>query len=124
MPHEDCMDEPLATVYAGRATLSNSLTLLQEGTFRGRTALVTGGGTGIGAGIATELVRLCADVVIASRKPEHYEQGAEAIRAAGVNVVGMPLDIREPDDVDRVLERAEATFGRPVSLLVNNAAAN
>jgi NAD(P)-dependent dehydrogenase (short-subunit alcohol dehydrogenase family) len=98
--------------------------MLPAGTFAGRTALVTGGGTGIGHGIATQLARLGADVIVASRKPEHFEEGATLLREEGLSARGVALDIRDPDAVEQALDECEEAFGRPVGLLVNNAAAN
>ena len=49
---------------------------------RGQVALITGGGTGIGFGVAQLLSELGAHVVLASRKPEHLEQACAAITAA------------------------------------------
>jgi NAD(P)-dependent dehydrogenase (short-subunit alcohol dehydrogenase family) len=98
--------------------------MLPPGTFSGRTAIITGGGTGIGMGIASALGRLGADVVVASRKPEHYDEGASLLRDAGMSARGIALDIRDPDAIEGALDEAEAAFGRPVGLLVNNAAAN
>src|SRR3954454_8193962 len=92
-------------------------------TFQGRSAFVTGGGTGLGAAIANGLARLGADLIIGSRKPEHYEDAANRLRTAGASAIGVELDIRDPDAVECALDAAETAFGRPVGLLVNNAAA-
>ncbi|MBV9662195.1 MAG: SDR family NAD(P)-dependent oxidoreductase, partial [Acidimicrobiales bacterium] len=69
--------------------------MLPEGTFKGRSALVTGGGTGIGLGIASELCRLGADVALASRREEHYEHAAAELAGAGRSAIGVKLDIRD-----------------------------
>jgi NAD(P)-dependent dehydrogenase (short-subunit alcohol dehydrogenase family) len=69
--------------------------MLHEGTLDGRTALVTGGGTGIGMAVATELGRLSADVVVASRELDHVEQGAASVPATGARAFGVSLDIRD-----------------------------
>ncbi len=96
---------------------------LPGGTYDGVGVLVTGGGTGLGRAIATEFARLGADVVIASRKPEHLEQGQQAIEALGQRVVTVGCDIRDPDQVEAAFDRATEAFGLP-GVLVNNAAAN
>jgi len=96
---------------------------LPPDTFAGVTVLVTGGGTGLGLGIASEFARLGASLVIASRKPEHLDAGSEAIGAIGAPVNPVVCDIRDPEAVSAAFDSAEATFGLP-GVLVNNAAAN
>jgi NAD(P)-dependent dehydrogenase (short-subunit alcohol dehydrogenase family) len=84
---------------------------------------VTGGGTGLGRAIATEFARLGADLVVASRKPEHLEAATEALTGVGGGVLTVPCDIREPDQIAAAFDAAEARFGLP-GVLINNAAAN
>jgi NAD(P)-dependent dehydrogenase (short-subunit alcohol dehydrogenase family) len=96
---------------------------LPPGTYAGRVVLVTGGGTGLGRATAVEFARLGADIVIASRKPEHLEAGAAAIGVLDVRVVTAVCDIRSPDDVASAFDTAESELGLP-DVLVNNAAAN
>ena len=96
---------------------------LPAGTYDGSTVLVTGGGTGLGKAIASEFARLGADLVIASRKPEHLEAGEAAIRELDANVATVECDIRDPDSIAAAFDAAEAAFGLP-DVLVNNAAAN
>ena len=54
---------------------------LPAGTYAGSCVFVTGGGTGLGKAIAAEFARLGADLVIASRKPDHLDAGRQAIDA-------------------------------------------
>ncbi len=98
-------------------------TALPPDTFAGVAVLVTGGGTGLGKAIASEFARLGASIMIASRKEEHLTAGRDAIAALGTPVLAVACDIREPDDVARTFDAAEAAFGLP-GVLVNNAAAN
>lgn len=86
----------------------------------GLVALVTGGGTGIGAAVARELARTGAKVAVCGRRPEPLETVRAGIEAAGRDCLAYPTDVREPEQVaalaDAVLER----FGR-VDVLVHSA---
>ena len=89
----------------------------------GRVALVTGGGTGIGLGIAWCLAAAGATVAIASRKPEHLEAAAAELRSRGARVSTVETNVREPDAVARMVEQVAQAHGR-LDILVNNAAGN
>ena len=96
---------------------------LPPGTFAGTSVFVTGGGTGLGKATATEFARLGADIVVASRKAEHLEAGAEALGAFGTRVVTVACDIRDPEQIAAAFDAAEERLGLP-GVLINNAAAN
>jgi NAD(P)-dependent dehydrogenase (short-subunit alcohol dehydrogenase family) len=96
---------------------------LPEGTYADTCVFITGGGTGLGKAIGTEFARLGADLVIASRKPEHLEAGKKAAEATGSRVLTVRCDIRDPDQIAVAFEEATSTFGLP-DVLINNAAAN
>lgn len=96
---------------------------LPAGTYESSTVLVTGGGTGLGSAIAQEFARLGANIVIASRKPEHLAEGRARIEAIGGTVSTVGCDIRDPDSIAAAFDDAEATFALP-DILINNAAAN
>jgi len=86
----------------------------------GKTALITGGATGIGAAIAREFGHLGATVVIASRKPDRIAAAAQGLsEEIGRPVHGLPCDIRDTEAVaalvDGTLERCGA-----LDILVNN----
>ena len=98
-------------------------TPLPPDTFRGQGVVVTGGGTGLGRAIAIEFARLGADLVILSRKAEHLDAGRAAAVEQGAQVEVIACDIREPEQIARAFDAAEAAFGLP-GVLVNNAAAN
>jgi NAD(P)-dependent dehydrogenase (short-subunit alcohol dehydrogenase family) len=97
--------------------------MLPEKTLNGRVAIITGGGTGIGFGIASEYARLGAKLVLASRNEKHLEPSAQALAAKGAEVIAVRADVREPEDVDRMVQAAVARFGT-IDILVNNAAGN
>jgi len=94
--------------------------MLPESTFSNRTGIITGGATGIGFGIAKELVRLGARVVIASRKEENLQKAVEELGAGASYHV---LDVRDAAVVEEMAAKVEAEFGR-IDFLVNNAAGN
>ncbi len=90
------------------------------GLFRDRTALITGGGRGIGRAIALAFARLGANVVIASRKSANLTPTAAAITAIGAQCLAVPTNIRETDQVDALVQQALERFGA-IDFLVNNA---
>lgn len=97
--------------------------MLPAGTFAGQTVLVTGGGTGLGKGMAAEFARLGAKLAIVSRKPEHLEAGVAAMRDIGAEAAAFACDIRDPDRITEVFNEIEEALG-PVTVLINNAAGN
>lgn len=96
------------------------LGIYAPGLFAGRTALVTGGGRGIGRAIALGFARLGANVVIASRKSENLMPTAEEIRSLGVDCLAQPMSIREPEQVDELVKKSLERFGC-IDFLLNNA---
>lgn len=94
--------------------------MLPENTFSNRIGIITGGATGIGFGIAKELVRLGAHVVIASRKEENLKS---AVAELGERASYHVLDVRDAAAVEEMAAKVEAERGR-IDFLVNNAAGN
>ena len=87
----------------------------------GRVAIVTGGGTGIGAATARLLARHGADVVVASRTADELERAAAAIRdASGRRCLAVPTDVKDEEQVARMVQRTIDELGR-IDILVNNA---
>jgi len=86
----------------------------------GRVAIVTGGGRGLGRQLAEALAETGADLVLCARKAEACEQAAAELSSAhGVRALGLRCDVREPGQVDEVVERTLAELGR-IDVLVNN----
>ncbi len=89
----------------------------------GKTALVTGGGRGIGRFIATGLAEAGADVIVTSRKMKNLEPTAQELAASyGVRAYALPCDLGKEEDIDRLVGEAVAKCGR-IDILVNNAGA-
>lgn len=86
-------------------------------------AIVTGGGTGLGFAIAERLGRDGARLVLASRNRAHLEQAVEGLKRANIDAIGVPTDVREPDQVRAMVDRVMQEHGR-IDVLVNNAAGN
>ena len=97
--------------------------VFREGLFAGQVGIVTGGGTGIGFGVAELLASLGMHVVLASRSSEHLDHAAEKITAAGGKASTATLDVRDPERVRAVMQEISERHGR-LDLLVNNAAGN
>jgi NAD(P)-dependent dehydrogenase (short-subunit alcohol dehydrogenase family) len=89
----------------------------------GKTAIVTGGGTGIGKAIAIEFARAGADVAVCSRQLEHLEPVAKAIHDLGRRAFAMAVDVRQEEQVKGIVERAVREFGK-LDVMVNNAGAS
>ena len=88
-----------------------------------RVAVITGGGTGIGLAVARRLGQLGARIVIGSRNAANLEAGCAALLQAGLDPLTVQVDVRNPEQVDELVMRAERHFGR-IDILVNNAAGN
>lgn len=89
----------------------------------GRTALVTGGGTGLGLSMALRFAELGANLVIASRSADHLAHAEQAIAEKGAKVLSKSCDVRSFESVDAIVEEAVSTFGS-IDIVVNNAAGN
>lgn len=87
----------------------------------GKTAIVTGAGNGIGAGVAEMLASLGVHVVACDIEADSVEQVAQKIAQQGGSIRAVHCDVRNMDDVDKTIQTAVTEFGS-LDILVNNAA--
>ena len=90
---------------------------------RGKTAWITGGGTGLGRAMALRFAVLGAAVAVSGRRQEPLDGVVNEIHAAGGRAASAPCDVRDASQVDTALARVRETVGVP-DILVNNAAGN
>jgi len=89
--------------------------------FEGKTAVITGGATGVGFATAVRLAEEGARVVITGRRVDVGRQAAESIRAAGMTAEFVPADVADAEQVCSLMDQAVERFGS-IDILVNNAA--
>lgn len=100
------------------------MSIFRADLFRDQVVLVTGGGTGIGRGLAAALAAHGADTAILSRRAEHLEPAAaEIVAASGRRCLPLVADVRQPDQVEAATARVVAELGR-IDAVVNAAAGN
>ena len=89
----------------------------------GRVALITGGSSGIGLGIAEVFAELGANLVLTGRRTDRLQEAAERLAPSGARIVTIASDVRDYAATQGVIERTVAEFGR-LDVLINNAAGN
>jgi NAD(P)-dependent dehydrogenase (short-subunit alcohol dehydrogenase family) len=98
--------------------------MLRDNALKGKTIVVTGGGTGLGKAMSTYFLELGANVVITSRKLDVLQKtAAELEEKTGGKVLALACDVRNDFEVEQVLKQTLETFGA-VHGLLNNAAGN
>lgn len=98
--------------------------MLRDNALKGKTILVTGGGTGLGRAMSKCFLQLGANVIIASRKLPVIEQTAKELQEETKgNVLGLSCDVRNYEDVEKMINAGMEKFGK-IDVLVNNAAGN
>jgi NAD(P)-dependent dehydrogenase (short-subunit alcohol dehydrogenase family) len=88
----------------------------------GKVAIVTGGGSGIGRQMAEGLAEMGADLVLCARHLDRCEAAADELRALGVSALALRCDVRDPNEVEAVVDRTRSELGR-IDVLVNNSGA-
>ncbi|WP_373522344.1 SDR family oxidoreductase [Aquiflexum sp.] len=98
--------------------------MLREGALKGKTIVVTGGGTGLGKSMGQYFLKLGANLIITSRKLDVLEGTAKEMESeTGGKVLPLACDVREIDQVEKMFADAVAHFGK-VDVVLNNAAGN
>ena len=92
------------------------------GQLEGKISIITGGGTGIGLGIARAFVKEGAKVVLAARNLPRLEEAANELQGLGGTVEVVPTDVTQEAEVQSLFSRTMNTFGR-LDIQVNNSGA-
>ncbi|MBM7647704.1 gluconate 5-dehydrogenase [Bacillus ectoiniformans] len=88
----------------------------------GKTAIVTGGGRGLGEQMAEALAEAGANIAICSRNAENCEAVAERLASLGVKTFALACDLTNPEDIEQAVEKILEEFGQ-IDILVNNSGA-
>ncbi|MGA2464821.1 MAG: SDR family oxidoreductase [Thermodesulfobacteriota bacterium] len=94
--------------------------ILEMFSLKGKSGIVTGGGSGIGKAIAKGLVQAGAEIVIVGRNRERLEKAATEIEKFGGPVIALQADISKIEEIKKVVDRAVKEFGK-IDFLFNNA---
>jgi NAD(P)-dependent dehydrogenase (short-subunit alcohol dehydrogenase family) len=98
--------------------------MLAPGSLKGKTFLITGGGTGLGRSMGKYFLELGANLAIASRKLDVLEKtAAELMSETGGKVFAVACDVRKYEEVDNAIKTTEKQFGQ-IDGVLNNAAGN
>jgi NAD(P)-dependent dehydrogenase (short-subunit alcohol dehydrogenase family) len=85
-----------------------------------RVVIVTGASSGLGKAFATSCAEAGADLVLAGRRADRLAETAALVESTGRRALSVPTDVRVPEDCQRLVDIASATFGQ-IDVLVNNA---
>lgn len=93
--------------------------MANDGWLKGTTALITGGGTGIGRAVALRFIAEGANVAIVGRTRETLDEVIEAAGDGGARMLALTADVTSPADMHRVVAETVATFGQLDTLVPN-----
>lgn len=98
--------------------------MLKPDSLKGKTIIITGGGTGLGRSMGKYFLELGANLVITSRKKDVIDKTAkELMNETGSNVLAVPCDVRKYEEIENVIKETENRFGS-INGVLNNAAGN
>merc|ERR1719228_884034 len=101
-------------------------TCLPAGSFDGKVAFITGGGTGLGKGMSKKFAEVGATVVISSRKQPVLDAAVDEIMSTNPagKVIAIPCDVRNPMAIKETVDKMQDVTGKLPSVVINNAAGN
>ena len=88
---------------------------------KGKVAIITGAGRGLGKASSLKMAKEGASLVILSRTPAELRETARAIGALGADVISVKADVSNPKDIEKVVDKTIEHFGK-IDILMNNAA--
>jgi NAD(P)-dependent dehydrogenase (short-subunit alcohol dehydrogenase family) len=98
--------------------------MLKEDSLKGKTIIITGGGTGLGKSMGKYFLQLGANLVITSRKKDILDKTASELSSeTGGKVLAVACDVRKYEEIENVLRNTELEFGQ-IHGVLNNAAGN
>ncbi len=98
--------------------------MLKEGSLKGKTIIITGGGTGLGKSMGKYMLELGANLVITSRKEDVLQNTSEELmKLTGGKVLPVACDVRKYEEIQNVISKTEKEFGQ-IHGVLNNAAGN
>ena len=101
-------------------SVSPAMNVRQLFDLTGRVAIITGGSIGLGRQMAEGLAEMGANLVLCARKKERCEQAATELQKLGVKTLALACDVKNPADVQAVVDSTVSRFGR-IDILINNA---
>ncbi len=98
--------------------------MYKEDLLKGKIGIVTGGGTGLGKSMAARFSELGAKLIICSRKMDVLKETADELtKASGNEVIPYQLDVRQAEEIEKLIQFADEKYDK-IDFLVNNAAGN
>ncbi len=94
--------------------------ILEKFSLKGKSGIVTGGGSGLGKGMATSLVQAGAEILIVGRRKDVLEKTAKELHQFGGPIVPFPADLSKMEEIPKIVDRAIKEFGK-IDFLFNNA---